>query len=66
MEAPGLKAVKEKRNKLAHGELSFSECSRDMVPVYLNKLKVETILFLESAIEIVDDYISNKMYRRSP
>ncbi|MFS1955421.1 MAE_28990/MAE_18760 family HEPN-like nuclease [Vibrio cyclitrophicus] len=62
--APELKAIKENRNKLAHGEISFSQCGRDLVPDYYNKLKDQTILFLDTVMSEVEVYLNEQKFRR--
>lgn len=57
-------SVKHRRNKLAHGEVSFEEQGRQDSIEYMIVLKDKTIDFLTQFIQAVDDYISNTKYRR--
>ncbi len=57
-------SVKYRRNKLAHGEVSFEEQGRQDSIEYMIVLKDKTIDFLTQFIQAVDDYISNTKYRR--
>lgn len=54
--------VKEKRNNLAHGTLSFVECGRDYSIDDLIKTKDETILFLKSILDGMKNYYDNQLY----
>lgn len=54
--------VKEKRNNLAHGVVSFVECGRDYTIEDLEKIKNETKLFLESILKAMKDYFDSKQY----
>lgn len=58
-----LKTIKESRNKLAHGEVSFSEFGKDKLPVYYNKLQERTIYFLEAIIQEVETFLLDNKYR---
>ncbi len=56
--------VKSRRNKLAHGEISFEEQGRGDSIEYMKVLKTETVDFLSKFIQAVDEYILNSKYRR--
>ena len=56
--------VRNCRNKLAHGELSFQECCRDFSIQYVEVSKNNTLVYLEQLIDKVDNYIQAKSYRR--
>lgn len=56
--------IKQQRNKLAHGELSFRECGNSYTFGELEKFKKETFLFLREFLCNVEKYISNKEYRK--
>ena len=52
-----IRTIRDNRNKLAHGEDSFSE--RGRIPYeYVENLKSETISYLENFISAVEDYIT--------
>ena len=54
--------VKEKRNNLAHGTISFVECGRNYSIEDLEKIKNETILFLQGILSGMEDYYNNQRY----
>ena len=57
-----LKEVKDKRNNLAHGTVSFVECGRDYSVEDLIKIKVETVYFLKDILKAMKDYYENRLY----
>ncbi len=57
-----LSEVKEKRNNLAHGTISFVECGRDYSVEELISIKDETIIFLECILNGMKEYYDNKWY----
>lgn len=64
MESNALRVIKDKRNKLSHGELSFREtCNNDTMP-YMNVLKNNTFLFLEEVLSSIKTFINDKKYLR--
>jgi hypothetical protein len=54
--------VKDKRNNLAHGTISFVECGRDYSLEELTKIKNETILFLTGLLDGMKSYYDNQKY----
>lgn len=62
---PFLQIIKTNRNKLAHGESSFEEIGRQLTYQQLEKIKKETMRYLESFISEIDKFISNQMYKRN-
>ena len=58
-----LETVKERRNSLAHGTLSFSECGRDYSIAYLEKIKEETVVFLRGLLNGMKQYYDEKQYK---
>jgi hypothetical protein len=54
--------VKDKRNNLAHGTISFVECGRDYSLDELIKIRNETILFLTGLLDGMKTYYDNKKY----
>lgn len=56
--------IKEKRNQLAHGEKSFSNIGSLLVINDLIAYKENTIKFLEYIIEIFEDFIEKKSYKK--
>ncbi len=60
-----LKTIKELRNKLAHGEVSFKDCCNQSSMQYMNDLKEKSVDFMSIFIDTVDSFIVNKEYRDS-
>lgn len=54
--------VKEQRNQLAHGTLSFVECGRDFTVIDLHEIKTEVEEFLSGFIDAIESYYDNKEY----
>ena len=57
-----LQIVKDMRNNLAHGSLSFSECGREFDETQLKEIKREIIIYLRHMIKNVDRYIEKRVY----
>lgn len=57
-------SIKYRRNKLAHGEVSFEEQGREDSFEYMKNLKNKAIDYLNSFIYAVDEYITNTKYKR--
>lgn len=51
-----LQTVKDRRNDLAHGTLSFAECGRDYTVNDLESIKDETVIFLRGLLEGMELY----------
>lgn len=58
-----LETVKERRNDLAHGTLSFAECGRDYSIEDLCEIKDQTILFLHGLLDGMKQYYDEKQYQ---
>ncbi|MGG4501637.1 MAE_28990/MAE_18760 family HEPN-like nuclease [Paenibacillus polymyxa] len=58
-----LLTVKNLRNKLSHGDISFSECGRNYVVNDLKKIKKDVSRFLEHFLDQVEIYITSKKYK---
>lgn len=58
-----LETVKNKRNELAHGTLSFAECGRDYTIGELESIKSETITFLSGFLNGIKKYYDEKGYK---
>ena len=58
----GLLEVKNKRNHIAHGNISFIEGGRDSSITDLNQYKDEIIRFLNAINKEVSEYIDNQKY----
>jgi len=58
--------VKSRRNDLAHGNLSFSECGRDYTVAQLVEIRRETVLFVRGVLQSVERYVSRRGFRSAP
>ncbi|MFH7001780.1 MAE_28990/MAE_18760 family HEPN-like nuclease [Flavobacterium bizetiae] len=58
-----IKSLKEFRNKLAHGEISFQEASNLKSIEYFDNLKMKTVEFLNTFIVAVETYINQKKFK---
>lgn len=59
-----LEDVKNKRNQLAHGTTSFAECGRNYALEDLEKIKNETIIFLNGILQGMKKYYQDKTFLR--
>ena len=57
-----LEKVRKKRNSLAHGDESFSNCARDLTITDLENIKDTIFNFLNSIIDGMDKYCTEKQY----
>ena len=57
-----LEDVKNKRNQLAHGTTSFAECGRYYALEDLEKIKNETIIFLNGILQGMKKYYQDKTF----
>ncbi len=57
-----LKDVRNKRNALAHGRLSFEQCGQDTSPEYLCKVHYQTTVYLRSVLRSVSYYLRERKY----
>lgn len=60
-----LEDIKDKRNSLAHGSVSFVECGRDYSVLRLMEIRKETVLFLKAVLDGMQDYYDNERYLMS-
>ena len=58
-----LERVKRERNSLAHGDVSFSDCARDLTIGDLENIKDEVILFLSGILDGMKNYYDHKSYK---
>jgi hypothetical protein len=58
-----LVTIKNKRNKLAHGEFTFSEIGKDCTISDLIKYKDSTKIYLEDVLSKIEDYIRNEGFK---
>ena len=59
-----LKAVKDARNHLAHGDINYSNFGSTILLSDIIKYKTDTLDFLSFFINQVEQYISNKKYKK--
>lgn len=57
-----LLTIKEKRNRLAHGEHTFYDIGKDFTVNQLITFKTESFEYLQDTINKIETYISNKNY----
>ena len=60
-----LEFVRRGRNNLAHGDVSFSDCARDLTISDLENIKDDVFLFLSSILGGMKNYYDKKLYKRS-
>lgn len=58
----GLLTIKEKRNKLAHGEFTFADVGQDYSVGDLLRFKQETEAYLNDVLSQIESYINNKVF----
>ena len=58
-----LELVKRERNNLAHGDVSFSDCARELTIRDLENIKNEVILFLKDILDGMKNYYEQKSYK---
>lgn len=61
-----LETVKMQRNLLAHGALSFTECGRQFSIEDLEEIKNQTMIFIRSILNGIDEYVRGKHFALSP
>lgn len=59
-----LERVKLERNNLAHGDVSFSDCARNLSLSDLETINNEVFLFIDGILKGMTDYYIGKQYRR--
>lgn len=57
-----LKTVKDQRNALAHGSMSFSECGKQYAVTDLKRIKQQAVIFVRSILKNVQQYTDQKQY----
>lgn len=58
-----LRLVKDRRNDLAHGSLSFVECGRDYTLPQLVQIRREALLFVRGILRNVERHVVDKAFR---
>lgn len=59
-----LKTIKDDRNKLAHGELTFEEVGRNLSVPQLEHMTQKTFKYMEDVINAMEDFVEGKRYKR--
>ncbi len=54
--------IKSERNKLAHGEKSFTECGRSYTITDLRKMKNQTITYLRRILSNIEKFLQDEEY----
>lgn len=60
-----LENIRKKRNSLAHGDESFSNCARDITVSDLENIKDTVFSFLNGIIEGMKNYCDEKQYLKA-
>lgn len=60
-----IKEIKDKRNYLAHGNITFSNCGQDTTMEDLTIYKNDTYGVLEKFLNTVDKYIKKKQFKKA-
>lgn len=55
--------IKQKRNDLAHGDVSFSDCGRDITVTDLRSLQMEVVAYVGQILRNIEAYLNNKDYQ---
>lgn len=61
--AVSLKTIKDARNHLAHGDITYSSYGSSILLSDIIKLKDDALKFLNYFIQVIDSYIRNKKYK---
>lgn len=57
-----MKFIVRNRNKLAHGEISFSECGRDKGIARIKEIFTDTSQYLKAMIDLFEDFATRRMF----
>jgi hypothetical protein len=57
-----LHIVKVRRNALAHGNTSFSQCGREFTYTDLQNIKIEVIRYLRQILRNIEKYLDNEKF----
>lgn len=60
-----LKTIKDDRNHLAHGELTFEEVGRNLSVDQLKKMREKTFQYLEDIIDAMEKFILEKKFKHT-
>ena len=59
-----LESIKQQRNSLAHGDLSFCDCGKDLVASELDDMFERTKSYLAALIQCSENYIAQELYKK--
>ena len=57
-----LQTIKDYRNKLAHGEISFEECGREISIQQIEVINQKVSGYINNAINAIEDFIDNNRF----
>jgi len=57
-----LRTIKDRRNSLAHGSESFSDCGQEYTVQTIIAIKKQTVIYLRSSLKNVQKYIESEKY----
>jgi MAE_28990/MAE_18760-like HEPN len=57
-----LKTIKNRRNDLAHGFISFKHCGQDRTFSEMENMKNQSLLYIEQILNNMDTFLKNKDY----
>lgn len=57
-----IRVVKNRRNDLAHGHVSFSECGRQYTTADLEEIKKQVVIFVRSILGNIKRFVTNRGY----
>jgi len=58
-----IRTIKDKRNKLAHGEVSFKDCCNQDTLSYIKQLKTRTIDYINLFVDSIENFVDEKKYK---
>ncbi|MEN9610612.1 MAG: hypothetical protein RLZZ628_1426 [Bacteroidota bacterium] len=57
-----LETIRKRRNLLAHGFISFTDCGRERDITEMEELKNESLLYIEQILNNIDQFLKDKQY----
>lgn len=58
-----LVSIKNQRNSLAHGDISFKECGKEYTIQEMNKIREEAMCYLAQILQNIENYIVKQEYK---
>ncbi len=59
-----LDEIKDNRNKLAHGRITFRDCGKDKSVIQMVEYKNNAIEYLEGVLDNIEDYLKNTKFKK--